>query len=151
MPALRKLVIGSGIGLVGLFVVVISLFGILGNYDELGAHFCSNPHPYPVCGSIVWLIVEFVAIGFVGVAMVVAGLYLATRYEGGKIWSTVMRIETVRHLDTGPYHKQARLAAYSRGLWSSLNHITFDTVPDVGFWNDGEDYLSILQNTNPCA
>ena len=105
LPALRKLVIGSGIGLVGLFVVVISLFGILGNYDELGAHFCSNPHPYPVCGSIVWLIVEFVAIGFVGVAMVVAGLYLATRYEGGKIWSTVMRIETVRHLDTEPYHR----------------------------------------------
>ncbi len=68
-------------GLVGLFVATISSIGIVGNYEEWGVHFCSNPQPYPVCGSIFWLIVELALITSVGVAMVVIGLYVASREE----------------------------------------------------------------------
>lgn len=66
-------------GVVGLLVVIVSTFGIVGNYEELGVHFCSNPQPYPVCGSILWLIVELALIASIGVAMVVVGLYVASR------------------------------------------------------------------------
>ncbi len=73
-----RVIAGSVLGLLGIFVVIISSLGIVGNYEELGVHFCSNPQPYPVCSSILWLIVELALIAVVGIAMVVGGLYIAS-------------------------------------------------------------------------
>ena len=52
----------------------ISIIGILGNYDEWEVHSCSQVQPYPVCGSIIWLIVELIFFAAIGVTLVVAGL-----------------------------------------------------------------------------
>jgi hypothetical protein len=75
------MVAGFIMGVVGLLVVIVSTFGMADNYEELGVHFCSNPQPNPVCGSILRLIVELALIASIGVAMVVVGLYLASREE----------------------------------------------------------------------
>ena len=79
-----RVIAGSLLGLIGIFVVIISSLGIVGNYEELGVHFCSNPQPYPVCSSILWLIAELALIVVLGIAMVVAGLHLASKKEEAK-------------------------------------------------------------------
>ena len=64
---------------VGLLVAIVLSLGVVGNYGEWGVHDCFNPDPYPVCGSIFWLIMEFVAVILAGIALVVAGFRVATK------------------------------------------------------------------------
>ncbi len=73
----ERVVAGSVLVVSGMFVAALFSFGVVANYEELGAHSC-YPQPYPVCGSIVWLMVEWGRLALIGIAMVVAGLYMAS-------------------------------------------------------------------------
>ncbi|MGD0396970.1 MAG: hypothetical protein ABSB26_08730 [Nitrososphaerales archaeon] len=60
---------------VGAMVVILSGFGVLINYSELGGDSCSEPQPLqPVCGSIAWFIVELLILASIGAALVYFGL-----------------------------------------------------------------------------
>lgn len=76
---LRRAVGSSILFAAGTTLLVLSGFGILGNSFEWGVHFCSEPQPYPVCGSIFWLILEFLVLASIGVAFVFAGFYVRLR------------------------------------------------------------------------
>lgn len=59
---------------VGAIVAIISGFGVLVNYSELGAYSCGGPQPDPVCGSTFWFIVELLILVLIGAGLVVVGL-----------------------------------------------------------------------------
>lgn len=60
---------------VGAIVAIISGLGVLANYFEWGAHSCGGSQPAdPVCGSILWLIVEFLILASIGAVVVYFGL-----------------------------------------------------------------------------
>lgn len=60
---------------VGAMVAIISSLGVLINYQEWGDHSCRGPQPVdPICGSIFWLIVEFLILALIGAGLVVVGL-----------------------------------------------------------------------------
>jgi hypothetical protein len=75
----RRAAASSALVAAGVPLILLSTTGIIVNYSEWGTHFCTNPQPDPVCGSIFWITVEFVGIGAAGVASIVTGLYLRPR------------------------------------------------------------------------
>ncbi len=66
-------------GVAGMFVLIGSIIGIVGNLQDMGPHYCSTPQADPVCGTYPWFIGELAFIALLGGAMMVAGLYLASR------------------------------------------------------------------------
>lgn len=74
LMGVRRAVTSSVLVAAGATLVVPSGLGIWVNYEyEWGVHFCSEPQPYPVCGSIFWLIVEFSVLALIGVSLVLSG------------------------------------------------------------------------------
>lgn len=60
---------------IGAMVAIISGFGVLVSYSDWGDQSCGGPQPvYPVCGSIFWLIVEFLILALIGAGLIVFGL-----------------------------------------------------------------------------
>jgi len=72
----RSAAVSSALVGIGVPLIALSVYGALGNYSEWGVHFCTNPQPYPVCNSILWLIADFVSIGLVGALLLIAGFYV---------------------------------------------------------------------------
>jgi hypothetical protein len=75
----RRAVLSSALVGAGAPLIFLSIFGALANYTELDVHFCTSLQPEPVCGSIVWIIVDFAVIGVAGTALIVMGAFLRLR------------------------------------------------------------------------
>ncbi len=69
----RRAVSTSILFAAGMISMVFSGYGLLGNFSEWEVHSCLIPQPYPVCSSILWLILDFSVLASIGVALVLAG------------------------------------------------------------------------------
>ena len=74
MRGIRRAVFGSALTVGDVLLILLLIYAAIGNCFELRLHSCRILQPDPVCGSIFWLVVDFV-IGAVGVAVTVTRVY----------------------------------------------------------------------------